>query len=281
MSNKPVERHYLKVMRGMEEDTFFDDTNILFLRSLEARAQEQVGFRSELGEDANQYRWRAILEQRMMMLLPFHNALFKLLDCDPHSLRGKELNKITKQCKKKIETNPDDRDSWLLWASAQVYANKMIEAEDVLRKALTHDRSFPDAWFMISALLYGFGRIQDAGKSIAQSVELDPSNKLLQKFQKYIDIKAQLIEKKQESSDYVPPSTTMTREKIANAGLDFCSLCSGIYLAVILRVLIGTLAGYFQVSPDATPFDFLITLAVTIGLSGFLVWWLVIKKRKL
>ena len=104
----------------MEEDTFFDDTNILFLGSLEARAQEQLTLGSELGEAANQYRWKAVLEERMMMLLPFHNALFKLLDRDPHSLGGKELNKIAKECKKKIETNPDDRDSWLLWASAHV-----------------------------------------------------------------------------------------------------------------------------------------------------------------
>ena len=40
----------------MEEDTFFDDTNILFLGSLEARAQEQLTLGSELGEAANQYR---------------------------------------------------------------------------------------------------------------------------------------------------------------------------------------------------------------------------------
>ncbi|MGY5854533.1 MAG: hypothetical protein RTU92_13275, partial [Candidatus Thorarchaeota archaeon] len=136
----------------MGEETIFDDPNMLYLRSLEARAQEQVML---LGVATNQSQLKTFVENRMMMLLPFHNVLVKLLDRDPHSLEGKELNKIVKECKKKIETNPDDRDSWLLWASAHVYANKMTEAEDVLRKALTHDKNFPDAWFMISALLYG------------------------------------------------------------------------------------------------------------------------------
>ncbi|MHA1951009.1 MAG: tetratricopeptide repeat protein [Candidatus Thorarchaeota archaeon] len=258
----------------MEEETFFDDPNILWLRSLEARAQEQVRLGSELEISANQSRWRVISEKRMMMLLPFHNVLIKLFDRDPHSLRGNELNKIAKECKKKIDTNPDDRDTWLLWASAHAYANKMTEAEDVVRKALTLDRNFPYTWFMISALLYGFGRIQDASKSIAQSVGLDPSNKLLQKYQKYIEIE-------KESSDFGPSPTMTSRVKIGNAGLNLCSFCSVVYLAVILRVLLGTFFGYFQVSPDANPIDFLVTTVVIIGFSGFLVWWVIVKKRKL
>ncbi len=259
----------------MEEDTFFDDPNILFLRSLEARAQEQVRLRSELGEAVSQYRWKTVLEERMMMLLPFHNALFRLLDRDPHTLQDKELNKTAKECKKKIETNPDDRDSWLLWASSHAYTNKMNEAEDVLRKALSHDRDFPDAWFMIGALLYGFGRIQDASRSIAQSLDLDPSNMLLQKYQKYIDNKAQL-------ADYThSPTKTTDRKKLVNNGLNLCGFCAGVYLAVIFRVLVGTLMGYYGVSPDATIFDFLGTIIGIIGLGGFLVWWVIIKRRKL
>jgi tetratricopeptide (TPR) repeat protein len=258
----------------MGEETVFNDPNILYPRSLEARAQEQVKLVSEHGEAADQYRWRAVLEERMMMLLPFHNVLFKLLDRDPHTLRGKELDKIAKECKKKIETNPDDKDSWLLWASANAYANMMREAEDVLRKALTHDKDFPDAWFMIGALLYGFGRIQDASKSIAQSLELDPSNTLLHKYQKYIDNKSQL-------PDYTPPTKTADRKKWVNAGLNLCGFCSLIYLGLILRVLIGTFTGAFYVSPDATIFDFLVTFVGTIGLSAFIVWWFAIKKRKL
>ncbi|MHA1909081.1 MAG: tetratricopeptide repeat protein [Candidatus Thorarchaeota archaeon] len=259
----------------MGEDTFFDDPNILILRSLESRAQEQVGLMPEHGGAVNQYRWNPVLEERMMMLLPFHNVLFKLLDRDPHTLRGKELDKITKECKKNIATTPDDRDSWLLWASAHAYANKMTEAEDVLRKALSHDRDFPDAWFMIGALLYGFGRIQDASSSIAQSLELDPSNMLLQKYQKYIDNKAQL-------ADYTLslPKTT-DRKKLVNNGLNLCGFCAGVYLAVIFQVLIGTLMGYYGVSPDATIFDFLGTIIGIIGLGGFLVWWVIIKRRNL
>lgn len=258
----------------MEEDAFFDDTNILWLRSLEARAQEQVSLGAELGVATNQYRWKVVLEKRMMMLLPFHNVLIKLFDRDPHSLRGNELNNIAKECKKKIETNPDDRDTWLLWASAHAYANKMTEAEDVVRKALTHDRNFPDTWFMISALLYGFGRIQDASKSIAQSVGLEPSNKLLQKYQKYIEIK-------KESSDFAPSPPMTSRIKIGNAGLNLCSFCSVVYLAVIFRALFGVLTGFYQVSPDATIFDFLVTIVGIIGLGGFLVWWVIVKKRRL
>jgi len=84
-----------------------------------------------------------------------------------------------------------------------------------------------------------------------------------------------------EDYRYTPPPETKAPRKEVNSCLDICSCCSIVYLSVILQVIFGTFIGSYHVSPNATILDFLGTIIGIIGLGGFIVWWTIIKKRKL
>ena len=90
-----------------------------------------------------------------------------------------------------------------------------------------------------------------------------------------------MIDGSSEGHDYPPAPKGTTNGKKGNPCLDICSCCSVVYLSIIFQVIFQTFTGYYQVSPNATIFDFLETILIVIGLGGFLVWWVIIRKRKI
>ena len=181
---------------------FFFNSEVLLAKSLMAKAWEQVEprLRKQRGvpltqwesmDEFRKYFTRVLIRERMLMLFPFHQKLFELLEQDPITLTHKELKKIAKESKKKVEKTPDDLDSWRLLASTYAFLDAMVESEAVLKIALEHDQSFSDAWYMIGALLYGFKRFQDADKALAQAGRLNPSNNLLREY--HLRVRAKVI----------------------------------------------------------------------------------------
>ncbi|MFW9770067.1 MAG: tetratricopeptide repeat protein [Candidatus Thorarchaeota archaeon] len=198
-------------IQDIPED-FFRNPEILLVKSLMSKAWQHVEPRHryqvgvpltsrQMQEVFGRYFVRVEVRERMLMLLPFNHILFKILNQDPLHLTPKELRKMMKTAKKQTKKNPNDLDSWRLWASTNAFLDEMIESEKVLRKALEYDPSFSDAWWMLGGLLYGFERFLDADKSIGQAVVLDPSNRLLKKYHGRVRIRLLAEMVREESSD--------------------------------------------------------------------------------
>ncbi len=180
----------------MANSSFFNSkVDQTIVRSLTKTALKQLRLGEPPKSDplgVKQFRYMIILETRMMALLPFHISLWQLLQTDSAEMNDKELKSIEKEAKTSLKEDPDDIRSLKLLSSAYAFRGKLREASNVVKSALLCDKNLAEGWYMLGAAFYGLGRVQESFKSLTKATELDPSDKLLDKFHLQVSMEAKL-----------------------------------------------------------------------------------------
>ncbi|MFW9910157.1 MAG: hypothetical protein ACFFEF_16495 [Candidatus Thorarchaeota archaeon] len=84
-----------------------------------------------------------------------------------------------------------------------------------------------------------------------------------------------------EGKEYAPPSGLKSEGSPAVNILNVCSCVAVFILVIVGQMFFGVLIGLYGINQNLSSVELTVNLALLFGLVAFVVWWIVIKKRRL
>ncbi|RDE14882.1 MAG: hypothetical protein C4K48_05490 [Candidatus Thorarchaeota archaeon] len=181
----PITRVLKGILGDLQKSAFDDYEDRELVPELEKRVRSEVKLKelpeNGIGRTAAMAAQRQIIDSYMMMLLPFCKVISKQQDTRSLNFDKRAAEEIKKNIEKQLKKGSKDLESHSTLISCLALQGKFKDAEKEVKNLTSNNPDYGMGWHMYGALLWLFGRLDEADVALEKAAKLLPEEKMIPK----------------------------------------------------------------------------------------------------